>query len=287
MTNSSKNRQIDKLFQLFGAILTVLVLIVLVIFIYDIAKEGITRLDWQFLSGKPSSISYKRAGIWPAIGGTLWIFVLTAIISIPVGVAAGIFFEEYLPKGRLSSLLELNLSNLAGVPSVIYGLLGLTIFKGILGMKSANIVIAGAVTLSLLILPIIIVATREAIKAVPSSLKEASYGLGASKWQTIWHTILPSSIGGIMTGTILALSRAIGETAPLLILGTVLFIKSAPSSLVDKFTVLPMQIFNWVGDREEFMVNASAAIIVLLVITFMMNGIAIYIRNRAQKKIKW
>lgn len=204
-------------------------------------------------------------------------------MSIPVGVAAGIYFEEYMKKGRISSLLELNLSNLAGVPSVIYGLLGLTIFKGILGMQSANIVIAGAVTLSLLILPIIIVATREAIKAVPSSLKEASYGLGASKWQTIWNAVLPSSIGGIMTGTILALSRAIGETAPLLILGTVLFIKSAPSGLTDQFTVLPMQIFNWIGDREEFMVNASAAIIVLLVITFSMNGVAIYIRNRAQR----
>jgi phosphate transport system permease protein len=283
MTNHQKNIVIDKAFRAFGFVLTVSVLAILAIFIYDIVSDGIARLDWKFLSGKPSTISYKRAGIWPAIGGTLWVFVLTAIISIPVGIAAGIYFEEYMKKGRISSLLELNLSNLAGVPSVIYGLLGLTIFKGILGMKSANIVIAGAVTLSLLILPIIIVATREAIKGVPNSLKEASYGLGASKWQTIWNAILPSSIGGIMTGTILALSRAIGETAPLLILGTVLFIKSPPSNLMDQFTVLPMQIFNWIGDREEFMVNASAAIIVLLVITFSMNGIAIYIRNRSQR----
>lgn len=283
MTNHQKNILIDKAFKAFGFALTVSVLAILAIFIYDIVADGIGRLDWQFLTGKPSSISYKRAGILPAIGGTLWVFVLTALMSIPVGVAAGIYFEEYMKKGRISSLLELNLSNLAGVPSVIYGLLGLTIFKGILGMQSANIVIAGAVTLSLLILPIIIVATREAIKAVPSSLKEASYGLGASKWQTIWNAVLPSSIGGIMTGTILALSRAIGETAPLLILGTVLFIKSAPSGLTDQFTVLPMQIFNWIGDREEFMVNASAAIIVLLVITFSMNGVAIYIRNRAQR----
>jgi phosphate transport system permease protein len=283
MTNLQTNIIIDKAFKVFGFVLTLSVLVILGIFIYDIISDGIERLDWKFLSGKPSTISYKRAGIWPAIGGTLWVFMLTAIISIPVGIAAGIYFEEYMKKGIISSLLELNLSNLAGVPSVIYGLLGLTIFKGILGMKSANIVIAGAVTLSLLILPIIIVATREAIKSVPNSLKEASYGLGASKWQTIWNAILPSSLGGIMTGTILALSRAIGETAPLLILGTVLYIKSAPSKLTDQFTVLPMQIFNWIGDREEFMVNASAAIIVLLVITFSMNGIAIYIRNRAQK----
>jgi len=283
MTNHQKNILIDMAFKVFGFVLTASVLIILAIFIYDIVADGIGRLDWQFITGKPSTISYKRAGIWPAIGGTLWVFVLTALIAIPIGISAGIYFEEYMRKGRLSSLLELNLSNLAGVPSVIYGLLGLTIFKGILGMKSANIVIAGAVTLSLLILPIVIVATREAIKAVPNSLKEASYGLGASKWQTIWHAILPSSIGGIMTGTILALSRAIGETAPLLILGTVLFIKSPPSSLTDQFTVLPMQIFNWIGDREEFMVNASAGIIVLLAITFSMNGIAIYIRNRAQR----
>jgi len=283
MTNLQKNILIDRIFKYFGLALTVFVLVILGIFIFDIVSDGIGRLDWKFITGKPSTISYKRAGIWPAIGGTLWVFVLTAIIAIPTGIAAGIYFEEYLPKGKLNSLLELNLSNLAGVPSVIYGLLGMTIFKGILGMKSANIVIAGAVTLSLLILPIVIVATREAIKAVPSSLKQASYGLGASKWQTIWNAVLPSSVGGIMTGTILALSRAIGETAPLLILGTVLFIKSPPSSLTDQFTVLPMQIFNWIGDREEFMVNASAAIIVLLAITFSMNGIAIYIRNKAQR----
>lgn len=287
MTSHQKNKLIDNGFKYFGAVLTIFVLIILAVFIYDIAVEGVTRIDWKFLSGKPSTISAKRAGIWPAMGGTLWIFFLTAIISIPTGIAAGIYFEEYMKKGRLSNVLELNLSNLAGVPSVIYGLLGLTIFKGILQMQSANIVIAGAVTLSLLILPIIIVATREAIKAVPNSLREASFGLGASKWQTIWNTILPSSVGGIMTGTILALSRAIGETAPLLILGTVLFIKHAPSSLTDQFTVLPMQIYNWVGDREEFMVNASGAIVVLLLITFLMNGIAIFIRNRAQKKIKW
>lgn len=287
MTNNEKNKLIDNAFKYFGLVLTICLLVILAIFIYDIAVDGIGRLDWKFITGKPSTISYKRAGIWPAIGGTLWIFFLTAIISIPVGISAGIFFEEYMKKSRLNALLELNLSNLAGVPSVIYGLLGLTIFKGLLMMSSANIVIAGAVTLSLLILPIIIVATREAVKAVPDSLRQASYGLGASKWQTIWNTILPSSLGGIMTGTILALSRAIGETAPLLILGTVLFIKNPPSGLTDQFTVLPMQIYNWVGDREEFMVNASAAIIVLLGITFAMNGIAIFIRNRAQKKIKW
>jgi phosphate transport system permease protein len=263
------------------------VLLILVIFFYDIAKEGVARINWQFLSSAPSTLSAKRAGIFPALGGTLWVFFLTAFIAIPIGVGAGVYLEEYTRKSRLADFLELNLSNLAGVPSVIYGLLGLALFKGLLRFDNANVVIAGAFTLALLILPVIIVSTREAIKAVPNSIREASYGLGATKWQTIWNTILPSSVGGIMTGTILALSRAIGETAPLLILGTVLYIKEAPSGLMSFFTVLPMQIYNWVGEREEFMPNASAAIVVLLLVTFALNGFAIYLRNKWQKKVKW
>jgi len=287
MNNLEKNRLYDKLFSYLGIGLTALVLLILAIFIIDIAADGIGRIDWKFITSPPSSLSYKRAGIAPALGGTIWIFVLTLFISVPLGVAAGIYLEEYMKKGMLNSFLELNLSNLAGVPSVIYGLLGLALFKGLLHFENANIVIAGAVTLAFLILPVIIVATRESLKAVPKSLREASYGLGASKWKTIWYVILPASAGGIMTGTILALSRAIGETAPLLILGTVLYIKKSPTGIMDFFTVLPMQIYNWVGEREEFMVNASAAIIVLLVITFSLNGVAIYLRNRWQKKIKW
>lgn len=287
MTNRTRNRIKDKCFEYLGLSFTILAMIVLVIFIFDIAKDGIARIDWKFMTSAPSTLSFKRAGIYPALGGTLWIFFLTALISIPMGVSAGVYFEEYTQKNRLTNFLELNLSNLAGVPSVIYGLLGLALFKGILQFENANVIIAGAFTLSLLIVPVIIVATREAIRAVPNSLKEASFGLGATKWQTIWHTILPSSIGGILTGTILALSRAIGETAPLLILGTVLYIKRAPSSPMDFFTVLPMQIYNWVGEREQFMVNASAAIVVLLCITFSLNGIAIYFRNKWQKKVKW
>ena len=287
MSNSFKNRLYDKLFKYTGMALTIMALVVLAIFIFDIAKDGIARIDWKFITSAPSTLSFKRAGIYPALGGTLWVFVLTALFAIPLGVSAGVYLEEYTNKNRFTNFLELNLSNLAGVPSVIYGLLGLALFKGLLQFENANVVIAGAFTLALLILPVIIVSTREAIRAVPGSLKEASYGLGATKWQTIWHTVLPSSIGGIMTGTILALSRAIGETAPLLILGTVLYIKKAPSSVMDFFTVLPMQIYNWVGEREEFMVNASAAIIVLLLLTFMLNGIAIYLRNKWQKKVKW
>jgi phosphate transport system permease protein len=262
-------------------------LLVLGLFLFDIAKEGLSFISIKFLTSAPSTLSNKNAGIYPALGGTLWIFFLTALIAVPMGVGAGIYLQEYVKKSRFSSFLELNLSNLAGVPSVIYGLLGLALFKGLLDFKKANVVIAGSFTLALLILPIIIVATREAIRAVPNSLREASFGLGATKWQTIWNTILPSSIGGIVTGTILALSRVIGETAPLLILGTVLYITKIPSGLMDKFTVLPMQIYNWVGYKEEYMVNASAAIVVLLVLTFLLNGFAIYLRNKWQKKNKW
>ena len=287
MTNSEKNQFIDKAFKVLGIVVTSFALLVLVVFVADIFIKGISRVNWSFMTSPPSSISAERAGIYPAIMGTLWVFGLTAIMAIPVGVAAGIYLEEYTKKGKLSFFIELNLSNLAGVPSVIYGLLGLAFFKGILLFDNANVVIAGAFTLALLILPVIIVSTREAIKAVPPSIKEASYGLGATKWQTIWHQILPSSVGGILTGTILALSRAIGETAPLLILGVVLYIRKPPTGLTDYFTVLPMQIYNWIQEREDFLPNASAAIIILLMITFSLNGIAIYLRNRWQKKVKW
>jgi phosphate transport system permease protein len=287
MSNINSNSIKNNIFKYLGLGLTCFALLVLAIFIFDIAKDGISFISVKFLTNAPSTLSNEKAGIYPALGGSLWIFFITAFFAIPIGVAAGIYLEEYLKKGRFSSFLELNLSNLAGVPSVIYGLLGLALFKGLLHFKHSNVVIAGAFTLALLILPIIIVATREAIRAVPKSLREASFGLGATKWQTIWYMILPSSIGGIITGTILALSRAMGETAPLLILGTVLYIKKIPKGLMDKFTVLPMQIYNWVGYKEEYMVNASAAIIVLLVVTFLLNGFAIYLRNKWQKKVKW
>ena len=287
MNSRSKNRLIDKVFSYVGIGATLFALGVLGVFIFDIAKEGIPRIDLDFITRAPSTLSAKRAGIWPALNGTLWVFGITALFAIPVGIGAGIYLEEYMKKSKLSQVLELNLSNLAGVPSVIYGLLGLAFFKGVLGFKTANVVVAGGFTLALLVLPVIIVATREALRAVPHSIREASYGLGATKWQTIWNQVLPSALGGVMTGTILALSRAIGETAPLLILGVVLYIKKAPSSPMDLFTVLPMQIYNWVQEREEFMANASGAIIILLAITFALNGIAIYIRNRQQKKINW
>ena len=257
----------------------------LLIFLINIVIDGVGRLDWKFITDLPSR-KPELAGIYTAIMGTVWILGLTAIIAIPIGVAAGIYLEEYGKKSRFANILEINITNLAGIPSIIYGILGLEVFVRMFGL--GNSVIAGALTLSLLILPIIIVATREAIKAVPKTIREASFALGATKWQTISQQILPAAGGGVVTGVILALSRAIGETAPLIVVGALTYVPFVPQSPMDQYSVLPMQIFNWISRPEkEFATNAAAAIIVLLLITFIMNGFAIYLRNRWQKKVKW
>lgn len=285
MINSSKNRLKDKAFEYLGIACTLFGLVVLAIFIGDILADGLSRIDWGFLKSLPSR-NPEKAGIFTAWTGSLWILVFTTIIAFPLAVSTGIYLEEYGDNSRLSSLLEVNISNLAGVPSIIYGLLGLEIFVRIFQM--GNSVLAGAFALALLILPIIIVATREAIRTVPPSIRAASYALGASKWQTIWNQVLPASMGGIFTGVILAISRAVGETAPLIIVGALAYVPFAPSSPMDEFTVMPIQIFNWVSRPQHgFTVNAAAAIIILLLITFVMNGIAVYLRNKWQKKINW
>ncbi len=279
------NRLKDKIFSVTGVISTLIGLILLAVFIGDIIIEGAHRIDWDFLTNLPSR-KPERAGIYTAMMGTMWVLIITALISFPIGVGAGVYLEEYTNKGRLSKILEINISNLAGVPSIIYGLLGLQIFVRLFGFGSS--ILAGSMTLSLLILPIIIVATRESIKAVPQSIRDASYAMGASKWQTIYNQVLPSSFGGILTGIILALSRAVGEAAPLIVVGALAYVPFAPKTPMDEFSVLPIQIFNWISRPQHgFLVNAAAAIIVLLVFTFIMNGIAIYLRNKWQKKIQW
>jgi len=285
MNNLQKNRIIDSTFKYFGIACTLFGLVVLMIFLVNIAMEGIQRIDWDFITNLPSRRP-EKAGILTAWTGTAWILVLTAIISIPLGVAAGVYLEEYGRKNRLTTIIEINIANLAGVPSIIYGLLGLEIFVRTLNF-GGNL-LAGAFTLALLILPVIIVATREALKAVPSTLRQASFGMGATKWQTIWYQVLPASSGGILTGIILALSRAVGETAPLIVIGALAYVPFVAKSPLDEFTVLPMQIFNWASRPQHgFVVNAAAAIIILLLITFVMNGIAIYLRNKWQKKVNW
>jgi phosphate transport system permease protein len=279
------NRIKDKLFRYFGIACTVFGLLMLSFFLFSVLREGLGRIDPQFFTSLPSR-KPENAGILIPLLGTVWIMVLTSLISIPLGVASGIYLEEYGKRNRIASMIEINITNLAGVPSIIYGLLALEIFVRILGLGQS--LLAGSLTLSLLILPIIIVATREALKAVPKTIREASYALGATKWQTTWFQVLPAASGGIVTGVILAISRAIGETAPLIVIGALLYITTIPSSPMDDFSVLPIQIFNWLSRPQKgFIINATAAIIVLLAITFLLNGIAIYLRNRWQKKVKW
>ncbi len=285
MNSARRNQLTDIAFKYLGIFSTLIGIILLFIFITSILYDGLRRIDWQFLTSLPSRKA-ENAGILTAWTGTLWIFLLTACISIPIGLSAAIYLEEYAKKNRLSRILEINISNLAGVPSVIYGILGLEIFVRI--MRLGGSLLAGALTLSLLVLPIIIVATRESIKAVPSSLKEASFGMGATKWQTIWYQILPASAGGIATGIILALSRAIGEAAPVIVIGALAYVPFVARSPLDDFTVLPIQIFHWVSRPDPgFIIDAAAGIIILLGITFLFNGVAVYLRYRWQKKAKW
>lgn len=285
MNNAQKNKIKDKAFQIWGIACTFIGLILLAVFIGNIVIDGLSRIDWSFITSLPSR-KPEKAGIYTAMMGTIWILGLTAIIAFPIGVAAGIYLEEYEKKTRLANILEINISNLAGVPSIIYGLLGLEVFVRFMNLGAS--VLSGSLTLSLLILPIIIVATRESIKAVPHSIKEASFAMGATKWQTIWNQTLPASLGGILTGVILALSRAIGETAPLIVIGALTYVPFSPKNPMDEFSVLPMQIFNWVSRPQHgFIINAAAAILILLLITFTMNGIAVYFRNKWQKKVKW
>ncbi len=275
----------DKIFKYFALGCTLLGMVALAFLLFNVLSAGLGRIDWNFLTEGPSRKA-ANAGIFTALIGTLWIMVMTAVIAFPIGISAAIYLEEYAKKSKLANILEINISNLAGVPSIIYGLLGLELFARMMNLGGS--ILTGSLTLALLILPIIIVSTREALKTVPYTIREASYALGATKWQTIWNQVLPASISGIFTGVILALSRAMGETAPLIVIGAFTFVSTAPTGVMDGFTVLPIQIFNWVSrPQQAFSVNAAAAIIVLLSITFIMNGIAVYLRHRWQKKIKW
>jgi len=254
----------------------------LAVLMVDIVRDGWRWLDWQFLNSFPSRRP-EDAGIKSALLGTLWLMGFTALISFPLGVGAAIYLQEYAPRHWVVSLIRLNITNLAGVPSIVYGILGLALF--VRGLETGRSVIAGALTMSLLILPIIIIAAQEALKSVPDSMRQASYALGATRWQTTWNVVLPQAMAGVLTGNILALSRAIGETAPLIVIGALTFIAFTPNSPLDQFTALPIQTFNWVSrPQEDFKSLAAAAIIVLLVILLTMNAGAIVLRNKFQRR---
>jgi phosphate transport system permease protein len=245
--------------------------------------DGAGRLSYDFLTGFPSRRA-EDAGIWHALMGSIWVILVTAVLAVPVGVAAAIYLEEYGTRSAVARLIEINITNLAAVPSIIYGLLGLGLFVRMMGMGRS--VLAGASTLALLALPVVILSTREALRAVPKSLREGSYALGATKWQTIWYQVLPVAAPGILTGLILALSRAIGETAPLITIGALTYVPFAPDSIWSPFTVLPIQVFNWVSRPQvEFKANAAAGILVLLGLLLTMNAAAVWLRDRYQKKV--
>lgn len=250
--------------------------------LWDIWRDGAGRLSWAFLTSLPSRLP-ERAGILTALVGSAYVIALTAAMALPLGVAAAIYLEEYGSRSRMARLIEINISNLAAVPSIIYGLLGLGLFVRVMGLGRS--VIAGAATLALLALPVVILATREALRTVPGTLREASYALGATKWQTILYQVLPVALPGILTGLILSLSRAIGETAPLITIGALTYVPFLPTDIWSPFTVLPIQIFNWVSrPQAEFLQNASAGIIVLLTMLLVMNAAAIWLRDRHQRR---
>lgn len=294
----SRRKILDQVFVLVGLTVMLACLIVLAILFADLVRDGAPRFGWDFFTNFASRHA-ERAGILAAWVGTSLVMLVTAVCAVPVGVAAAIYLEEYAPKNWFTAIIEINVTNLAGVPSIVYGLLalGLFVYQFDLGQSIA----AAGLTLALLILPIVIVATREAIRSVPNSIREAAYGLGATRWEVTKDHVLPYSTGGVLTGMILGLSRAIGETAPIITIGALSFIAFLPQSpitsefpfislqwLHDPFTVMPIQMFNWVSRPDQaFQANAAAAGAILLAMTLLMNGVAIWIRYRFRKKINW
>lgn len=264
---------------------TSLAIVILAALIFDISKAGVPWLSMELLTNTPSRKA-EQAGLRPALLGTLWVIGFTALFAFPVGVGAAIYLEEYAPNNRWTRLLKTNIANLAGVPSVVYGLLGLGVFVSVLGF--GRTVFSGALTMALLILPVIIIASQEAIRAVPASLRQAAFALGATRWQVARDHIIPAAMPGILTGIILSISRAMGETAPLLVVGAAAYVTFNPTGLTSKYTVLPMQIYEWARrPQQDFQDLAAAAIIVLLVLLLVLNGAAIYLRQRFSKKVKW
>ena len=299
MESSVRRRKaFDQLFVLVGMAILFASLLTLALLFTKLVHDGAGRFGWDFFTNFPSR-NAGRAGILSAWVGTCLVMLVTVAVAMPVGVAAAIYLEEYAPKNWMTAIIEINVTNLAGVPSIIYGLLALGLF--VYKMNLGQSIVSAGLTLALLILPIVIVATREALRAVPRTIREAAYALGATHWEVTAHHVLPYSTGGILTGMIIGLSRAIGETAPIITIGALAFIAFLPTApvngqfpfvsftwLTDPFTVMPIQMFNWLSRPDQaFQVNAAAAGAILLCMTLLMNGVAIYVRYRFRKKINW
>ena len=285
-TSSSSRRRrlrlLERCFELFALVCLTMALAVLGLLVVKVCFDGAQRVSPQFLLSFPSRFA-EKAGLYSALIGSLYLMILTGIIAVPLGVGAALYLEEYAPNNRLTRLIELNLVNLAGVPSIIFGILGLQVFVRTMGLGRS--LLAGALTMSLLILPVIVISSREALRNVPRALRDASLALGATKLQTIWHHVLPVAFPNILTGCILAFSRALGETAPLITMGALTYVAFIPDSLFSPFTVLPIQTFNWISrPQASFHANAAGAIVVLLAVLLVFNGAAVLLRNRIQRK---
>jgi len=272
----------DRFFTALVFAATLIGLAVLGVLLVDVGRQGVPVLSWHFFTSLGSADA-ENAGFLPAILGSLWLLGIVLIVAVPVGIAAAVYLEEYANDNWLNRLIEINISNLAGVPSIIYGLLGLGVFVYIFGLGRS--ILTGGLILSLLILPVIIIATREAVRAVPQSVREGAYALGATQWEAIRHHVLPQALPGALTGTILALSRAIGETAPLIAIGAVPYMTFLPEGLLSSFTAMPIQIYNWTGEPEEAFQNlAAAGIVVLMLVLLVSNAGAIWLRNKFQRR---
>jgi phosphate transport system permease protein len=273
----------------FTVLVTVAALVgiaVLAVLLVDVIRDGSTMLSLKFLTSFPSQIFPENGGIYPALIGSLWLLGLTALISVPLGLGAAVYLEEYAEDTRINRIIEINISNLAGVPSVIYGLLGLGIFVELLApVTGGGSVLTGALTLSLLILPVIIVATREALRAIQVSIREGGYALGATRWEVIWSHLLPMALPGALTGIILALSRAVGEAAPILVVGVSLYQTYTTAGPFDGYMALPTQIYDWISRPQQiFQDSAAAGIVVAMAVLLLANSFAIWLRNRYQQR---
>jgi len=296
----ARSRRKDAAFNILGWVCAAVVLSVLALLLLKLASEGLERISWQFLSSFPSRHP-EKAGILSALVGSVLIMLVTSVTAVPLGVAAGVYLEEYARKSKLTTIIEINITNLAGVPSIVYGLMALELFVYVFHLGQS--ILAAGLTLACLILPIVIVATREALRAIPRHIKEAAYALGATRLEVVRHHLLPYSAGGIGTGVIIGISRAIGETAPLVTIGALTYIAFLPAApvvfqpelrlqpfdwVMSPFTVMPIQMFSWVSQPgEDFLVNAAATGLVLMVVTLSLNAVAILVRHRVRRRIKW
>lgn len=283
--NLRRRKCLGAAFHVLFVLSTLLGMAMLGLLLWEVSRQGFGWLSWDFLNSFPSRFP-KKAGIKSALFGTLWFISFTALFAVPVGIGAAIYLEEYARKGRVANLIEVNIANLAGVPSIVYGMLGLALF--VRGLGFGRSVLSGALTMALLVLPIIIIAAREALRAVPDSIRLAAYAIGATRWQTIRSHVLPVALPGIMTGVILAVSRAMGEAAPLIMIGALTYVAFVPEGPMDAFTVLPIQIFNWTSrPQKDFQNVAAAGIIVLLAVLLVLNAAAVFLRHRFEKRRLW